>query len=143
MPRRKIADHYAEDGTAELCTGAVLLTMGDSRGALLGQSDGTFVDEGGSTWDYWELPLPLEVLFEPAEGRKVDEVSWGPRIIRTVEELDLLETGTVIIEADGTPLYRGEVFWMLPGSMTLWRSVDLPLPVRIVWTTEDRRDDEH
>jgi len=60
---RTITDHYAEDGTDSLRGGSVILSHGE---ALLVQSDGTFCDPIGSTWDFWELELPITVLYEPS-----------------------------------------------------------------------------
>lgn len=65
MTHRIIADHYVEDGTGtqDLAPMSVLLSQGAPVIAL---SDGTFMDHSGCTWDYWELKLPLTVLWEPA-----------------------------------------------------------------------------
>lgn len=59
---RTITDHYAEGGTDSLRGGSVILSHGEP---LLAQSDGTFCDPTGSTWDFWELELPITVIHEP------------------------------------------------------------------------------
>ena len=62
---RAITDHYAETGTEVLPSGSVILSNGE---ALLAETGGTFMDPSGSTWDYWELDLPITVIHETNGG---------------------------------------------------------------------------
>jgi hypothetical protein len=60
---RTITDHYADDGTDALPADAVILSNGKP---CIKQGDGTFMDEVGGTWDFWEIALPAAVLYEPS-----------------------------------------------------------------------------
>lgn len=91
---RTITDHYAKDGTHALKVGSVILSHGE---ALLAMSGGVFADPTDSTWDYWELELPITVIYEPEDGPTLDASHSNPRIIKTPEELDILPVGAVVL----------------------------------------------
>jgi hypothetical protein len=59
---RTITDYYADNGTDALPAYAVILSNGKP---CIKQGDGTFMDEVGGTWDFWEIALPATVLYEP------------------------------------------------------------------------------
>lgn len=111
---RTITDHYADDGTNALRVGSVILSHGE---ALLAQTGGTFADPDESTWDYWELELPITVIHEPEEGATLDASHSNPRIITTAEELDALPAGSVVrtsgVEDQSEPRVAVKAgFWM-------------------------------
>lgn len=105
MSKRIITDHYADDGTSELTVGSVILSHGE---ALLAQVDGTFADPNGSTWDYWELELPITVIHEADAGKTLDASHSNPRKLTTVAELDALPFGSVILDRSGLSLHKNE-----------------------------------
>lgn len=59
---RRITEHYGDDGVEGLSNGAVILSGVTTSVA---QSDGTWLDSWGSTYDFYELNLPATVLWEP------------------------------------------------------------------------------
>jgi hypothetical protein len=59
---RVIIEHYADDGTDALPPLSTILSGGLPA---IKQHDGTFMDHDGGSWDYWELELPVTVLWEP------------------------------------------------------------------------------
>lgn len=59
---RTIREHYGDEGIESLRCGSVILA-GITTSTL--QSDGTWLDSWGSTYDFYELNLPATVLYEP------------------------------------------------------------------------------
>lgn len=56
---RTITEHYGDEGIESLSCGSVILA-GITTSTL--QSDGTWLDSWGSTYDFYELNLPATVL---------------------------------------------------------------------------------
>lgn len=60
---RTITEHYGDDGLENLPYRSAIMSAGD---VSIAQSDGTWLDSYGSTYDFWEMGLPATVLWEPA-----------------------------------------------------------------------------
>ena len=63
---RVIIDHYAEDGTDTLPAETFILSNGKPA---IKMGDGTFMDEEGGTWDFWEIDLPITVIHTPEAAK--------------------------------------------------------------------------
>lgn len=59
---RTITEYYGDEGIESLPCGSVILA-GITTSTL--QSDGTWLDSWGITYDFYELNLPATVLHEP------------------------------------------------------------------------------
>lgn len=59
---RTIAEHYGDEGIESLAACSAILSNGIS---LHLQTDGTWLDALGSSWDFWEISLPATILHEP------------------------------------------------------------------------------
>ena len=62
---RIIAERYGDEGIESLAACSIILSNGIS---LLLQTDGTWLDGLGSSWDFWEISLPATVLYAPTPG---------------------------------------------------------------------------
>lgn len=58
---RTITEHYGDEGIESLACGSVILA-GITTSTL--QSDGTWLDSWGSTYDFYELNLPATLLHD-------------------------------------------------------------------------------
>lgn len=59
---RTITEYYGDDGLESLPYRSAILSAGD---VSIAQSDGTWLDSYGSTYDFWEMGLPATVMWEP------------------------------------------------------------------------------